>query len=786
MENFWRKFFEPVDDNHKKEFAFEKDGVFTRNMFFTNIDQLTAEIMRRFDNHNLYVSVYNFNEYNEPWIDKIFLDFDAGSKQTFNPLTDEGKQTLQEVLEEVKKVASFLENRYEVKPLVLFSGNRGFHIYLFSIPVLLKHPKETLKTFLNWVKNKLDLKYVDTQLFSDIRRVARLPYSVHQKTKLYCVPISLEMSIDEILQLAREPKPTEWKKEITDILGQELFELDKEINKRIKETLEKRVIASEIKPEGGYLSLPCMKIIKEEPLLPREQTPGEMHGRRQKAAKFLAIAYYLDHGTTEGFEVLAQVFAERQRAGHPLRVSEITGWARWIRQKIANGETITWNCQEVRDYLRANITDFACPPTCPYIIAYQEWLEKKQEQELHETLSNFNLIKKAKKWLDKWVIGEKQKKVLLFLLLLHNQSVFVVGNTSTGKTNLVDSVLRLFKRPHEENGKGLVAEVSAMTEKALRWIDRDRIPILYLKEMPPELSRFNLTNSMGMDLKLAMSDKKIIIWYTDASARPPVKREREIHVDSVIWTTTATEMPEDFENRAWILNTDESPELTEKVVEWKAQRRAQIEEEKLSPEEKMELDTIYKAIKFLRKRTKVIIPFAKTLTKLVNKELPRARRDIDKILDLISAVAKTNYVERKYRIKTTGEETIIASPEDGIFALGLIKDLFPRMQLGLEDRIEKAYRTLKQIEIRKAEANADDLRVTTAEFAAELNISQSRARQLLKTLVYKGLAQEERVGNRNMYSSVPIEVRTIKLDFSEIVEEYKQWWEQYGDLLEKE
>jgi len=787
---FLKRFIEPIDENHKRELAFEKGEVFRRNIFYSNADQMVADILKRVDSHNVYVSVCSFNEYNEAWIDRLFFDFDAGKKEDFDVFSDEGRKTLEDVFNEAKRLALFLEERYEAKSLILFTGNRGFHVYIFTIPVLLKSPKETLKRLGEWIIKKLDLKYVDVKVIGDIRRVARAPYSKHQKTGLFCVPVTLDMSIDEVIELAKEPKPIEWSRDITDKLAGELLALDKEITKKLKEVLRARTIASEIKPSTGYLGLPCMRVILSRELPSREATPGGEHGRRMQASKFLAIAYYLDHGTMEGFEEVAEIFARQQRSGHPLRTSEVTGWARWINQLLAEGKYPEWNCKEIEKYIVNTYQESPCSPDCPYKIAYREWLKRKREEELSDILKDFQLIKLVRKYLDKWVLGEKEKKLLLFLILLNNQNAFIVGDTSTGKTNLVDSVLRLFKGPIDNGNNdpnALVYEVSAMTEKALRWIDRENLPILYVKEMPPELQRFNLTNSSGMDLKLLMSDKKIIIWYVDASHRPPVQREREISVDAVIWTTTATELPEDFENRAWIISTDQSPELTAKVVEWKASRWANIdEEEKLSKEEFEELLTINKAIRFLRQNTRVIIPYAKTLTKLVNTDLPRARRDIDKIMELICAVTKTNYTDRRYIYKPTGEKVLIAKPEDGIFALGLIRHLFPKMQLGLEERLEKAYMKLREIENRKLEANEPDIRVTVSEFSAELGVSTTKARQLLKTLVYKGVVREEKEGNRNMYSTVPLELKEAKLDFSEIMQEYEAWWSEYGDLFEKE
>lgn len=785
-ENFWRKFF-IVAPNSRVEFAFESDERFHRNIYFSELEPLIAEIYKHFGN-NEYYGIYPTNEYGEPWIDRIFFDFDAvigKEKKEFDPLSEEGKKLLEECWNEVKRFVEWLEDRYNAKPLVLYSGHRGFHVYVFTIRAILKHPRETLREYCEKITEACKLKFVDRAIFGDVRRVARIPYTKHAKTGLFCYPVDTSWSIEEILEKAKNPPVVEPSFTVSEILRNELWELDKMIIARIREALKKQVAITEIRPVGGYTGLPCIRQLLKTELYPRDMTPSGKMGRRTVAAKYLAMAYYLDHGTMDGFDIWIDVWIKRQNIGHPLRKSEVLGWVRGIQKWITEGRLPEWNCAEIRKYLIEQGLPVLCSSECPYVIAYQEYLERKKEEKLASLFRNFELIKLVDKLTNKYIIGEKKNKLLLFLLLLNNQNVFVVGDTSSGKTNLVEGVLRIFKGGNDKDEE-IVAEVSAMTEKALRWVEKDRLPILYIKEMPPELARFNITNSMGMDLKLAMSDKKIIFWFTDTSTGTPIKREREIYVDAIVWTTTATELPEDFENRAWILSTDDSPELTEKVVEWKAEKASKLIEDD-DPSFQLEMQTVHEAIKLLRrKKWKVIIPFAKSLTKLVNTQLTRARRDIDKILDLVAAVAKTNYMQRLYRFKPTENEIIIAHPLDAMYAIGLIKEMFPKMQVGLDRRIERAYNTLREMEREKEEnSNFEDTRITVAEFAARLMISQPTARQLLKTLVYKGLAREEKVGNKNMYSSVPIDLKLAKLDFSEIYQEYDDWMKEHEEYLEQ-
>jgi len=753
-----------------------------RNYYYTNLDAMLRDVLeQRTRVASVHMSLFTTNEYNEVWVDRVVFDLDYPDT-SLNPLSEDGKQKLQQVYEEAKRLYEFLRSRYGVEPVVLFSGRRGFRVEIFCPPILLRMAKETVKTYMEKIKQRVGLTFLDVNV--NPRKLVRIPFSKHEITRLHCIPINVEWGIDEVIEHAERGEGHIVNIERPEELMHELLELDRNIVRETHARLMRQVSPVEIRPEGGYLRLPCIQQIMNTILPPRDaMADPNLGGRRMKACKFLAIAYYLDHGTVEGFETLAEVFCQRQNLGHPLRVSECVGWTRWIMQIVESGDVPEWNCAEIREYLESAWIQPLCSPDCPYQVARRRAEERRREEQLRHILRDFNFIRTARRLLDKKVVGETKTKLLLLLVLLGNQNAFVVGDTSTGKTTVVDAVAWLFKR--HENDEELICEISAITEKALRWVDRERLPILYLREMPPELARFDLKNSLGMDLKLAMTDHKIVAWYTDTSTRPPTKREKVIYVDAVVWTTTTIELPSDMENRAWVISTDASKEQTEKVVEWKTRRWEDISDIiGLDQETQEEKELIYHAIKFVRNHTPVKIPFASELRKLVNTELPRARRDIDKILELVATVAKTNYYDRAYRVRRTDKIVVIAHPEDTIFALGLIRELFPYMQLGIEKRLKKAYDALVYLYEQNIENNAEDPRVTVAQFATHLNVSQTTARNYLKALVYKGLAREERVGNKNMYEPISIQTRIQQIDFSSLREAYERWWEQYGEYFE--
>jgi len=48
----------------------------------------------------------------------------------------------------------------------------------------------------------MDYDYVDPSVLSDSNRVSRIPYTIHEKSYLYCVPVYSDMDIEQIIETA--------------------------------------------------------------------------------------------------------------------------------------------------------------------------------------------------------------------------------------------------------------------------------------------------------------------------------------------------------------------------------------------------------------------------------------------------------------------------------------------------------------------------------------------------------------------------------------------------------
>jgi predicted transcriptional regulator/energy-coupling factor transporter ATP-binding protein EcfA2 len=696
-------------------------------------------------NKPAFTAVYAFRdkEFKDPIIDRIFLDFDAS----------EGD--LEDCWDEVREFAKFLKLA-KINPLVVFSGKKGFHIYIFFPEVKLKHPKESIQKFVALLitrfesEKKVKVRYLDRKVVGDIRRLARIPYSVHEDTKRFAIIVrDLDQTLDDILEESVNPKFIA----VPIIRSQEAFIVLKYIDE-VTDVEQTKFKTEEERKEGIiYLQLPCIR-----KLLSTVLPPGK---RRMGAAKFLAIAYYLDHnGSMDGFETIADLFAERQQIGHQLKKAEVIGWKRGVYQ-LNDGRGPVWNCAEIRDYFKEAFLPIQCH-RCPLerIRVEEEIRKKLTEIKTLRALENKDLLEDIKRVLDWYIVGEEENKLLVFLLLLENQNVIIRGPPSSGKSTLVEAVLKLF--PDED-----VLVVSGATKKFLRWMDKDYIPILYLKEAPKDLLEEIKGEGLAMDIKLAMSDKELKILAVD----PQLKRtvERKIKVDSIVMTTIDIDLPADIESRAWILSPDISSEQTKKVLLFKAMKYSPNEPQ---PDERI-VEKIKTYSKALRSSTKVIIPGSEYIAEAFFEysRYPRVRRDIEKLYLLIGAIAKVR--GRIYEIN--GDRCVIASPEDVKTALDLSRNVITAMISNIDTFIYSIYKAFKEL--------TDKTPTLTPEIISDfLDIPQSLAEEYLEKLVKSGLAVKYKEGTQTVYRLREMNERVINIDFDKLQKAYDQFM---SDLKQK-
>ena len=109
---------------------------------------------------------------------------------------------LLDVYEDATKLTSYLEC-YGLKPYLVFSGSKGFHVNVFFNEMQLTNLSEISKALANSYTKELGLHYLDFKVFDRTRahkRLQRVQYATHSKTGLITRPLELGTTYDEMLE----------------------------------------------------------------------------------------------------------------------------------------------------------------------------------------------------------------------------------------------------------------------------------------------------------------------------------------------------------------------------------------------------------------------------------------------------------------------------------------------------------------------------------------------------------------------------------------------------------
>ena len=255
------------------------------------VDQIAEKIMAASSNYKCFASVQRYRaphaEPKEKFWMPIFFDFDAAD--------DPGS-----CIEDVKKVVNFMTEILGIPSQyvrIYFSGSKGFHV-LVEPEVFDIRPADDLhlrvKKATMYLAEMLELKTFDAKVYS-IRRVLRLPNSIHEKTKLFKVELTLgevAKGIEWIKGQAKSPRKAVHEDEPQDV---PVFEDAKAFWDKIENQHDDVKELVHLKPDHKIVAsddLPvCMKHLMGLSALPRANT-----GNRT----LLSMATYLkDAGRSE-------------------------------------------------------------------------------------------------------------------------------------------------------------------------------------------------------------------------------------------------------------------------------------------------------------------------------------------------------------------------------------------------------------------------------------------------------------------------------------------------------
>jgi hypothetical protein len=131
----------------------------------------------------LYVSVnpYNPETMEISAIERLYFDFDC-------------KERVLNALHDTRDFNKKLVKYYGVSPFICYSGSKGYAVYVFLQEPVIGLERE-LKPLYERLQNTLvgndKYRWLDPQPLGDLKRVSRVPFSIHQKSGDLCTPVDV-------------------------------------------------------------------------------------------------------------------------------------------------------------------------------------------------------------------------------------------------------------------------------------------------------------------------------------------------------------------------------------------------------------------------------------------------------------------------------------------------------------------------------------------------------------------------------------------------------------------
>ena len=302
------------------------------------------------------------------------------------------------------------------------------------------------------------------------------------------------------------------------------------------------------------------------------------------------------------------------------------------------------------------------------------------------------------------IIGEETNTLVAYLAgvcrkLERPLAIIIQSASAAGKTTLMDAVLSFF--PEEERVK-----YSAMTGQSLYYLGETSLKhkiLAVVEEAGAENASYAL--------KLLQSEGELTIASTGKDPQTGKMVTQEYHVEGpvmIFLTTTAIDLDEELQNRCLTLAVDESAEQTGRIHRVQRERRTLAG--LVAHEERKDLLKQLRNAQRLLQPLHVVNPFAPALTFATART--RNRRDHEKYLTLIDAIALLHQHQRETRTLPSGQRFIEVTLDD----IALTNELAPEM-LGrsLDELPPQTRRLLAHIrELMKKKRKGGSATATTA------------------------------------------------------------------------
>jgi hypothetical protein len=248
------------------------------------------------------------------------------------------------------------------------------------------------------------------------------------------------------------------------------------------------------------------------------------------------------------------------------------------------------------------------------------------------------------------LVGEDANKQIAYLAALSRKldaplAVTIQSTSAAGKSALMDAVLAFV--PTEDR-----TQYSAMTGQSLYYMGETD-----LKHKVLALAEEEGASSASYALKLLQSEGELTIASTGKDAVTGKLETHQYHVEGPVMlmlTTTAIDLDEELLNRCIVLSVDEGRQQTEAIHESQRQRRTLAG--LMARVDRDAIRALHQNAERLIQPLAVVNPYAKHLTFVADRT--RTRRDHDKYLTLIDAIALLHQHQRPIKSIEHGDDLI--------------------------------------------------------------------------------------------------------------------------------
>lgn len=355
--------------------------------------------------------------------------------------------------------------------------------------------------------------------------------------------------------------------------------------------------------------------------------------------------------------------------------------------------------------------------------------QSRPKEDLERLLQDPTLLFKIKQELDRFIIGEDENKVILYLICASshtqfNLSAIISGASSSGKSWMKNKVLAYF---------GNVLSFTRITAAA-----PDRLGSSLMNKIL-DIEELRGSEAAQPTLRIAISEGKLNLLSTtrDESGRITTEEVTTVGTPTFVTTCTRAEVDDELLNRLFIISLDESASHTKKIIEFEAKKYHLLGGNDDADADKP--NTLFSAIiGELLPVTRVEIPYLELLAEKFPQPSGREqscgpRRDFKKLVYLIGVVAWLHQRQRVI-VGKTGilNRSVVASPVDFQLVWSLCENSFLQTLFRLTRRHEEVLACFKST-----------VPLTVSEVANELGYSENRAREFLKGLVRRGYLSED-------------------------------------------